>query len=188
MQLRPDLAHATTHLGMGKDVVTGTLFTRGCPPSLQPSNSAYSSPQECCGGRRDCWTAADCSHHACTAPAQVESTLAGRVTCGGHFLCAPAQYVVIGVAQLVEKGSEEFPQVGVVWLASNRSEQQKLRYVANSPNNDRQENRNGGDEQNYRRRELAVNLQYILYYGHMCTYIRMYVCSTHKQSCILLHR
>ena len=43
--------------------------------------------------------------------------LAGRVTCGGHFLCAPVQlqYIAVGVAQLVEECSEEFPQVGVVW-------------------------------------------------------------------------
>ena len=41
--------------------------------------------------------------------------LAGRVTCGGHFLCAPVQYIAVGVAQLVEESSEEFPHVGVVW-------------------------------------------------------------------------
>ena len=42
--------------------------------------------------------------------------LAGGVTCGSHFLCAPVEYVVVGVAQLVEESSEEFPQVGVVRL------------------------------------------------------------------------
>ena len=62
--------------------------------------------------RSDCWTAAGCSTVHCPCPSE---ELAGRVTCGGHFLCAPVQYIVVGVAQLVEESSEEFPQVGVVW-------------------------------------------------------------------------
>ena len=113
-QLQPDLpAHATTYLGMGKDAVTMTLFAQGYPPLLQPLSSAYSSPQECCGGLCGCWTAAGCSHRVLPCPS---GELAGGVTCGSHFLCAPVEYVVVGVAQLVEESSEEFPQVGVVRL------------------------------------------------------------------------